>query len=128
MLTRIRPALGAGLLITGLLLTGCSAGEESLPDINTAQERIADAESVVGYMTSADDEQVVLTMPDGSKRTFAVREEDANRIGVDHLASHAGFTSIGFEVFYETEDGTDYILGAQETNPPPAVPSASPAS
>lgn len=120
MLTRIRTALGAGIFAAGLVLTGC-AGEE-LPDVDTGQEQTTpDADSVVGYMTSADQQEVVLTMPDGSERTFEVRPEDVNRVGIGHLASHVGFTDIGFEVFYETEDGTDYILGAQEVAPPRAT-------
>ena len=129
MLTRIHTALGTGLLATGLLLTGCSAGEDqALPDVNTsqAQNPLAGAESVVGFMTSADQEEVVLTMPDGRERTFEVRPEDVQQIGIGHLASHVGFTDIGFQVFYETEDGTDYILGAREVAPPrPSAPSAS---
>lgn len=120
MLTRIRPAFGAALLAAGLVLTGCSSGDdEALPDVDTGQEQaVLDGESVVGYMTSADREQVVLTMPDGSRRTFDVRPEDVDRVGIGHLASHVGFTDIGFQVFYETEDGTDYILGAREVAPP----------
>lgn len=130
MTRRTLPAVAAGLLAAGVLLTGCSSSseEQALPDVNTsqAQNPLADAESVVGYMTSADSEQVVLTMPDGSEREFAVRPEDARRIGIGHLASHEGFTDIGFQVFYETEDGTDYILGAQEVAPPRGtVPSSS---
>lgn len=113
----VRRATGAGLLAAAVLLTGC-AGEQ-LPDIDTGQ---AQAEltgpSVVGFMEAANVREVVLVMPDGSQRVFVVREQDVNRIGIGHLASHVGFTDIGFEVFYDTEDGTHYIVGAQEVAPP----------
>ena len=54
------------------------------------------AESVVGFMARANVEEVVLTMPDGSERTFEVRPADLDRVGIGHLASHVGFTDIGF--------------------------------
>lgn len=114
MLTRTpRIATAVGALSILLLLTACGDSQE-LPEIQTpqAQEQF-DGESVVGFMVEANSEKVSLQMPDGSFRTFAVREEDAPQIGIGHLASH-----IGFEVFYESEGDTDYIVGAQEVAPP----------
>jgi hypothetical protein len=94
--------------------------DNALPDIAVEQSTTAapKGDTIVGLLKSADNQQVVLNMPDGSTRTFLVRPQDAPRLGIDHLASHAGLTDIGFEVAYETVDGKDYILGAQETAPP----------
>ena len=110
-------------VLAAALLTSCGddakTNEGALPDVvvnePTAQARYP---SVVGLLVSADNKQVVLSQPDGSTRTFLVRAEDAPRIGIEHLASHAGFTGLGFRIFYETVDGKDYIVGAQETAPP----------
>ena len=111
------------LALSAALLTACSdpaTTDNALPDIavNQSTGTAPRGDTVIGLLTSADDKQVTLAMPDGSTRVFLVRPEDAPRLGISHLASHAGLTDIGFEVAYETVDGKEYILGAQETAPP----------
>lgn len=113
----------AALALAGPLLLGaCSSDDQALPDIDTSQQQPADdfttKPSVVGLLVSADAEEVVLQMPDGQNRTFQVRPEDAASLGLEHLASHAGFTDVGFQLHYDTVDGVDYIAGAYETAPP----------
>lgn len=73
---------------------------------------------VVGLLKSAGEKQLVLTMPDGSERIFLVRAEDAPRLGIRHLASHAGLTDIGFQITYVTVDGNEYVVAAGETEVP----------
>jgi hypothetical protein len=122
-------ALTLALAVTAPLLLGaCSSSsndqDDALPDINTSQAPADAADdfttkpSVVGLMVSASEEEVVLKMPDGQNRTFQVRPEDAPSLGLGHLASHAGFTDVGFRLHYDTVDGVDYIAGAYETAPP----------
>ncbi|MEV6524547.1 hypothetical protein AB0M43_21545 [Longispora sp. NPDC051575] len=126
-LSPVRRVAVAVATVAALALTGCgsSSADEGLPDVNITPQASPEAAgpyaqppSVVGLLVSADNKQVVLVMPDKSRRVFLVRESDALRIGIEHLASHAGLTDIGFRVTYETVDGKDYILGARETAPP----------
>lgn len=111
-------------LTAPLLLAACQAvpGEDdALPDIDTGQDAGPDFSgkpNVVGLMVGVTTEEVTIKMPDGSDRVFKIRPEDAQGLGLGHLASHAGFTDVGFRVFYETDAGVDYILGAFETAPP----------
>ena len=107
----------AAAALSASLLAGCSSDEE-LPDVNTQGTQQPSGPSVIGFMESVTANQVVLTMPDGTNRRFAVRPEDSSKLGLSHLASHRGFTDVGFEVFYETEGGVDYIVGSRETAPP----------
>jgi O-acetyl-ADP-ribose deacetylase (regulator of RNase III) len=114
------------VLLLAALLTGCSddTPATSTPTTGTAPSAAAPAattaatSSIVGLLVSADDKQVVINLPDGNARTFGVRPEDAPRLGIRHLASHAGLTDIGFEITYVTVDGKDYVVAAQETAPP----------
>ena len=114
------------VLLLAALLTGCSddTTATSTPTTGTAPSAAAPAataaatSSIVGLLVSADDKQVVINLPDGNARTFGVRPEDAPRLGIRHLASHAGLTDIGFEITYVTVDGKDYVVAAQETAPP----------
>lgn len=108
----------AAAALSGVLLTGCSSDDEKLPDVNTQGTQQPAGPSVIGFMDNVTATQVTLKMPDGTSRKFAVRPEDTAKLGLSHLASHRGFTDIGFQVFYETEGGTDYIVGASETAPP----------
>lgn len=120
-----RSAVAAALSVL-LLLTACG-GSEELPDVEIPQaQQEFDGESVVGFMADANAEEVTLQLPDGSFRSFAVRSEDRERVGIEHLASHVGFTDIGFEVFYEDEGDTDYVVAAQEVAPPRVTATASP--
>jgi hypothetical protein len=119
--------LPAALLLAALL-TGCSddttttstktpATSSTTPAAAPATSTAANS-SIVGLLVSADQNQVVINLPDGNARTFLVRPEDAPRLGIRHLASHAGLTDIGFEITYVTVDGKDYVVAAQETAPP----------
>jgi hypothetical protein len=74
--------------------------------------------SALGYVVSADDHQVVVRLGNGRKRHFAVRPADLPRVGVRYLAAHVGNRDSGFLIYYETLAGTDYVLGALETDPP----------
>lgn len=109
----------AALVALPRLLDG--GGEDAaLPQVNVGSDQSQQPQgpSVVGLMQSADDQKVVLSFPDGTTREFLVRPGEEQRIGIGHLASHAGLTDIGFRLFYETEAGKDYIVGAFETAPP----------
>jgi O-acetyl-ADP-ribose deacetylase (regulator of RNase III) len=114
------------VLLLAALLTGCSddTPATSTPTTGTAPSAAAPAataaatSSIVGLLVSADENQVVINLPDGNARTFGVRPEDAPRLGIRHLASHAGLTDIGFEITYVTVEGKDYVVAAQETAPP----------
>jgi O-acetyl-ADP-ribose deacetylase (regulator of RNase III) len=114
------------VLLLAALLTGCSddTTATSTPTTGTVPSAAAPAataaatSSIVGLLVSADEKQVVISLPDGNARTFGVRPEDAPRLGIRHLASHAGLTDIGFEITYVTVDGKDYVVAAQETAPP----------
>jgi hypothetical protein len=111
-------------VLTVALLSGCGddAGSGPAPAPSaaaavapTSQQQTA---QIVGLLVSADNDQVVITLPDGNARTFGVRPEDAPRLGIRHLASHAGLTDIGFRITYVTVDGKDYVVAAEETAPP----------
>jgi O-acetyl-ADP-ribose deacetylase (regulator of RNase III) len=111
-------------VLAAALLTGCTSDAGITTDTAvpapaagqpSAQPSTA---SVVGLLTSADNDKVVIGLPDGSGRTFGVRPEDAPRLGIRHLASHAGLTDIGFRITYVTVDGKDYVVAAEETAPP----------
>jgi hypothetical protein len=124
-MTRTTTHLLALALAAPLLLGACDAvpsDDDALPDINTSQapdeNDFTTKPSVVGFMVSTTEEEVVLRMPDGQNRTFKVRPEDAPSLGLGHLASHAGFTDVGFRLHYDTVDGVDYVAGAYEVAPP----------
>ena len=105
-------------VLTAALLTGCGNDAVTLtPTAETPASQQTTA-SVVGLLTSADTSQIVIGLPDGSGRTFLVRPQDAPRLGIRHLASHAGLTDIGFRITYVTVDGKDYVIAAEETAPP----------
>jgi hypothetical protein len=129
LIVRINVPRGLAALLFAALLTGCgddtTTTSTSSPATATALPASAAAtvstpanSSIVGLLVSADQEQVVINLPDGNARTFLVRPEDAPRLGIRHLASHAGLTDIGFEITYVTVDGKDYVVAAQETAPP----------
>jgi hypothetical protein len=106
-------------VLTVALLTGCGNDPDTAVSLPTAgQPSNQQTASVVGLLTSADADKVVIGLPDGSGRTFTVRPEDAPRLGIRHLASHAGLTDIGFRITYVTVDGKDYVIAAEETAPP----------
>ena len=74
--------------------------------------------AVHGYLISADDDTVVVELGNAQRREFAVRDQERARIGLPYLKHHAGTRESGFLVFYGTEAGRDYILGAIETDIP----------
>lgn len=49
---------------------------------------------------------------------FRVLQRDLQTIGIEHLASHAGVTDIGFRVYYEQKGKRRFIIGAEEIPPP----------
>ncbi|MCG5436437.1 hypothetical protein [Micromonospora foliorum] len=108
-------------LLTVALLSGCggdantgTAGSPA-PAASASQQPTA---SIVGLLLLATNDAVVIKLPDGNTRTFGVRAEDAPRLGIRHLASHAGLTDIGFRITYVTVDGKDHVVAAEETAPP----------
>lgn len=103
--------LALAAVLAGGAATGCST---ELPAEKSAPP--ASAPSVVGFLEEADENGLVLRMPDGSTRTFAAAEEDVEAL--DHLESHAGFDDVGSRVYYRSEGGSDYAVGAEETDPP----------
>jgi len=68
-------------------------------------------------LTSVDDKQIVLRLADGTTRGFLVRPQDATKLGIQHMAAHARSGDVGFLVYYETINGTDYAVSAHETEP-----------
>jgi hypothetical protein len=110
----------ASVIVVSGLLAGCGSDDksESLPDVVTTTVAPAGGQNVVGLLKSANNTEVVLSMPGGVTRTFKIKPEDRDSLGVPHLASHAGLTDIGFKVTYVSEGGQDYIKSASETSPP----------
>jgi hypothetical protein len=126
LIVRINVPRGLAALLFTALLTGC--GDDTTTSSTSSPTTAAPppaatvstpaTSSIVGLLLSADEKQVVINLPDGNARPFLVRPEDAPRLGIRHLASHAGLTDIGFEITYVTVDGKDYVVAAQETAPP----------
>jgi hypothetical protein len=110
------------VMLGAALLTGCGddAGNGTAAPAPTVEQPASEqaTAAIVGLLKSADENQVVVDLPDGSSRTFLVRPQDAPRLGIRHLASHAGLTDIGFRITYVTVDGKDYVVAAEETAPP----------
>lgn len=121
------------LLIPACLgLAACGGDDEAEPDTQVAvptQEAtpVVTAEgqhpTIAGYLVSVDNERARLLTEDGRERSFFIAPEEYEQIGVDHLASHAGFTELGFLLTYEKRGKRNYLLGAQEIAPPFAFPS-----
>jgi hypothetical protein len=79
---------------------------------------VRDGPSADGYLLSADEETVVIELGNGKKRTFTVRPGTGPEVGLPHLVSHAGARDLGFRIYYQTDGGRDYIVGAAETGIP----------
>ena len=114
--------IAAGSLAV-LALAGCGGDSESAsdPEVVVPQQTAVPYEgyeSTVGFLESADIERVVLRSPEGEKIVFRVRQENLATIGIEHLASHAGYTDLGFKVYYEQQGKRRYIVGAEEIPPP----------
>jgi len=120
------PARYVVVAIVGVMLVGGCADDTSTGDTarrDTAASPsqpgpAASGSTIVGLLKSADDKQVVIILPNGSTRIFLVRPQDLPQLGIEHLASHAGLTDIGFRITYVIIDAKDYILRARETAPP----------
>jgi hypothetical protein len=54
----------------------------------------------------------------GERLVFRVRQRDLQTICIEHLASHAGVTDIGFRVYHEQKGKRRFIIGAEEIPPP----------
>ena len=71
-----------------------------------------------GYLVSADESPVVIELGNGTRREFAVRDQERGTIGLPYLEHHAGNRESGFLIFYGTEGGRDHVVGAAETDIP----------
>lgn len=114
--------LAAGLV--ALVLAGCGgdgASSEADPEVIVPEQTAVPYEgyeSVDGFLETAHLGAVVLVRPDGERIVFRVREENLPTIGIEHLASHAGVTDIGFRVYFEQKGKRRFIIGAEEIAPP----------
>jgi hypothetical protein len=113
--------LALGLVV--LAVGACGGGDEpaSDPEVIVPEETAVPYEgyeSVDGFLESAHRGGVVLVRPNGERIVFRVREQNLPTIGLEHLASHAGVTDIGFRVYYEQKGERRFIIGAEEIPPP----------
>ena len=117
----------ARLLAAGLIafaLAACGGDEASSgsdPEVIVPEETAVPYEgyeSVDGFLETAHLGGVVLVRPNGQRIVFRVRQRDLQTIGIEHLASHAGVTDIGFRVYYEQKGKRRFIIGAEEIPPP----------
>lgn len=72
-----------------------------------------------GFIVSASDDRIVIETAKGDRRSFGVRPEDLPNVGVPYLAAHQGDELSGFLIYYDSQGGTDYAMGAVETGPLP---------
>lgn len=121
-ITHAARLLAVGLLV--LAFGACGGGDnagESDPEVIVPEETAVPYEgyeSVDGFLESAHLGGVVLVLPNGHRQVFRVRQENLPTIGIEHLASHAGVTDIGFRVYYEQKGKRKFIIGAEEIPPP----------
>jgi hypothetical protein len=121
-ITRAARLLAVGL--AALAFGACGGGEASSqddPEVIVPEETAVPYEgyeSVDGLLETAHMGGVVLVRPNGERIVFRVREQNLPTIGLEHLASHAGVTDIGFRVYYEQKGKRRFIIGAEEIPPP----------
>lgn len=84
----------------------------------TLSDVVRDGPRAHGYLISAADDKVVLELGNGQRREFAVRPQERDTVGLPHLESHAGARDLGFIIYYRTDAGGDYIVGAAESGVP----------
>jgi hypothetical protein len=126
MIEQARRTAACAVAILVLAATAaCGGGEKSSaekdPPVVIPEETAVPYEgyeSVDGLLVSADLSRVVLASPGRGQIVFRVRQENLPTIGLEHLQSHAGFTDIGFRVYYEQQGRRRYIIGAEEIPPP----------
>ena len=100
---------------------GDDTSSEADPEVIVPEETAVPYEgyeSVDGFLETAHRGGVVLVRPDAERIIFRVREENLPTIGIEHLASHAGYRDIGFRVYYEQKGKRRFIIGAEEVPPP----------
>jgi len=96
------------------------AEETAPPEAATAtltQPPAGETAQVAGYLTLASNQQVRLLTEDGQEQSFLVDPENAEMLGIGHMASHAN-AGVGFLLTYEYKDDRYYVLGASEIAPP----------
>jgi hypothetical protein len=116
----------AATACAALLFVGCGGDDAADEPPTTQGERpvpaydpAPDLPSLDGYLLSATESRVVLQRPHGGRVTFRVKPADVERLGLRHLASHAGLTDVGFRVYYTREGDRRFIKYAKEIPPPP---------
>jgi hypothetical protein len=85
--------------------------------INPNQPEVLNLPTVDGYLVSATASEVVLKTAVG-ELTLAVDAQDAPLLGIEHLQSHAGLTTLGFRVYYQQRGSQRFIKRAFEIAPP----------
>ncbi len=122
----VAAVVGASLILAACGGDGDSEAQNPLPGptpttINPNQPEVLNLPTVDGYLVSASLTGVVLNTADG-ELTLAVDEQDAPLLGIEHLQSHAGLTSLGFRVYYQQRGDQRFIKRAFEIAPPPFDP------
>ena len=118
MTTRHLPRLLAGAL-AAFALAGCGGGDGG-SGAATPTPTPAAAETIPtvdGLLIAADEKSVTLRTQQGEEE-FMVAPADLEAVGIDHLASHAGLTDIGFRVYYKEQGDKRYLKGSEEIAPP----------
>lgn len=118
--------VGASLILAACGGDGDSEAQNPLPGptpttINPNQPEVLNLPTVDGYLVSASPTGVVLNTAEG-ELTLAVDEQDAPLLGIEHLRSHAGLTSLGFRVYYQQRGDRRFIKRAFEIAPPAFQP------
>ena len=121
----------AAVAACSLPLGACGGNDEdatqrSLPGptpttLTPGQTQAPNLPSVDGYLLYATNEKVVLLTADG-EQTFAVSDQDAPELGIEHLQSHAGIDTLGFRVYYEQQGTRRFVKQAAEIPPPSLQP------
>ncbi|NQU37826.1 MAG: hypothetical protein HQ526_09575 [Actinobacteria bacterium] len=105
-MTMAAVVLGGG----ALLLSGCGAEGASPAASSASASGLA---SVDGRAEKVNSKEIVLRTVNGTQ-TFKIRPEDEAGVGPEHVESHMGIPSIGFKVYYVTDNGVDYAVSAEE--------------
>lgn len=108
-------ALVASSALIVPILAGCGGGDSASTTATAALEGAATSALLTmdGRGVSASNEEIVLRTP-GGEWTFKVRPEDVVAVDPDHFNSHIGVDTIGYRIFYVTENGVDYAVSVEE--------------